>query len=71
MVTLSARLSASNQVSAVAEVCATQTAHHRDEISVFILAGHKFLKTVVVNISDLQAHKVNRFCFPPRHHGQD
>lgn len=45
---------------------------HKDEISVFTSAEHKlYLKTVAVNIFDLQAHKVNRFCYPPLHYGQD
>lgn len=59
-------------VSAAPAECATQTAHRKDEISVFTSAEHKlYLKTVVVNIFDLQAHKVNGFCFRPLHYGQD
>lgn len=56
-------------VSAAAAECEKETAHRKD---VFTSAEHKlYLKTVVVNIFDLQAHKVNGFCFPPLHYGQD
>lgn len=56
-------------VSAAAAECEKETAHRKD---VFTSAEHKlYLKTVVVNIFDLQAHKVNGFCFPPPRYGQD